>query len=221
MKKIQAVCFDMDGVIIDTEPLYEIAETKLFKEYGVEIPKEDWVLFKGCNEKRFYDLSMERYEIKENKEKFIEKGREYIKNQFDQNLKVIDGFIDFHRSLKKNKIKTALVTASPKEMFDYVNSKLRFDKIFNEIVYGGMTKKNKPNPAPYLYAMKQMKVSFRNSVIIEDSLHGIKSGLNSGAYVIGFRGSIPEEQLHIANYVVSNYSELSIQILENKLALFN
>ena len=53
MKRIQAVCFDMDGVIIDTEPLYEIAETKLFKEYGVEIPKEDWVLLKAVMRKDF------------------------------------------------------------------------------------------------------------------------------------------------------------------------
>ena len=45
----------MDGVIIDTEPLYAKAEIKLFREYGVEIPNEDWVLFRGCNEESFYD----------------------------------------------------------------------------------------------------------------------------------------------------------------------
>ena len=50
-----AVIFDMDGVIIDTEPLYTRAEIKLFREYGIEIPKEDWSLFRGCSEEDLLD----------------------------------------------------------------------------------------------------------------------------------------------------------------------
>ena len=72
-----AVIFDMDGVVIDTEPLYTKAEIRLFGEYGVEIPKEDWPLFRGCAEKDFFDLSMTRYNISEDKNVFIEKGRKY------------------------------------------------------------------------------------------------------------------------------------------------
>ena len=66
-----AVIFDMDGVIINTEPLYTRAEIRLFREYGVEILKEDWSLFRGCAEEDFFNLSMERYNISENKSIFI------------------------------------------------------------------------------------------------------------------------------------------------------
>jgi len=58
-----AVIFDMDGVILDTEPLYTKAEIRLFGEYGVTIPEEDWSLFRGCAEQDFFDLSMKRYKI--------------------------------------------------------------------------------------------------------------------------------------------------------------
>ena len=51
-----AVLFDLDGVTIDTEPLYTLSEIRLFKEYGIEIPREDWSLFRGCSEKTFFDL---------------------------------------------------------------------------------------------------------------------------------------------------------------------
>ena len=49
--KKQAILFDMDGVTLDTEPLYQKAEIRLFKEYGVNIPDEAWKLFRGCSEK--------------------------------------------------------------------------------------------------------------------------------------------------------------------------
>ena len=63
----KAVLFDMDGVVLDSETLYTFAEIKLFKEYGVEIPEEDWSLFRGCSEDEFFNKTMERYNIDEEK----------------------------------------------------------------------------------------------------------------------------------------------------------
>ena len=207
----------MDGVIIDTEPLYAKAEIKLFREYGVEIPEEDWVLFRGCNEQTFYDLSMVRYKITEDRDVFISKGRKYVKSKFDKNLKPMDGFKKFHNSLISKGIKTALVTASPKEMFNYVDSRLGFRKFFDEIVFGGMAKKDKPHPAPYQLAMEKLNVLPKNTIVIEDSVHGLNAGLNAGAFVIAYRGSVPEKELQIADYIITNHSELSIGLLEEKL----
>ena len=207
----------MDGVIIDSEPLYAKAEIKLFREYGIEIPEEDWVLFRGCNEQNFYDLSMDRYKITEDREVFIAKGRKYVKSEFDKNLKPMDGFINFHNSLTSHGIKTALVTACPKEMFNYVDSRLGFSDIFDEIIFGGMAKQDKPHPAPYQLAMEKLNVSPKNTIVIEDSVHGLNSGLNAGAYVIAFRGSVPEKELQIADFIITKHSELSIEILKEKL----
>ncbi len=96
-----AVIFDMDGVIIDTEPLYTRAEIRLFGEYGVEIPKEDWPLFRGCAEQDFFDLSMARYNIIEDKNVFIEKGREYVKVEFRRGLAFMPGFHKLHARVQK------------------------------------------------------------------------------------------------------------------------
>jgi HAD superfamily hydrolase (TIGR01509 family) len=211
----------MDGVIIDTEPLYAKAEIKLFREYGVEIPNEDWVLFRGCNEESFYDLSMSRYGITENRKFFIEKGRKYVMAEFENNLKFMEGFNSFHKSLCKKGIKTALVTASPKKMFNFIDNKLGLNKLFNAVVSGGMTENNKPHPAPYLLAMEMLNVLPQNTIVIEDSVHGLNSGLSSGAFVVGYRGSVPESELEIAHLIINNHTELSIEILLNLLQKTN
>jgi len=211
----------MDGVIIDTEPLYTKGEIRLFKEYGIEIPPEDWILFRGCNEQTFYDLSMGRYKIKENREIFIEKGRKYVMSEFEKNLEFMNGFKDFHMSLLKNGIKTALVTASPNEMFNYIDGRLGLTKIFDAIVSGGMATKMKPHPEPYLMAMEMLHVKSENTVVIEDSVHGIKSGLSSGAFVIGYRGSVPESALEIAHLIINNHTELSVELLTEKINNIN
>jgi len=221
LNKIEAVCFDMDGVIIDTEPLYAKGEVRLFREYNVEIPDEDWVLFRGCNEETFYDLSMNRYGITEKRQVFIEKGRKYVMAEFEKNLEFMEGFKKFHKSLINFGIKTALVTASPQKMFNFVNEKLGLTNLFDAIVSGGMTENNKPHPEPYLLAMEKLKVAPENTIVIEDSVHGINSGLASGAFVVGYRGSVPESELEIAHLIINNHTELSVNILLNILQKTN
>ena len=74
----------MDGITIDTEPLYAKGEIRLFKEYGITIPEQDWKLFRGCTEEKFYELSMNRYGINEERSIFQNKGRAYILEEFEK-----------------------------------------------------------------------------------------------------------------------------------------
>jgi len=87
-----AILFDLDGVTIDTEPLYTRSEIRLFGEYGIEIPEEDWSLFRGCSEETFFDLSIERYGITENRNVFIQKGRKYVRDEFKKHIPFVPGF---------------------------------------------------------------------------------------------------------------------------------
>ena len=66
----------MDGVTLDTEPLYTKAEINLFNEYNITIPEDDWSLFRGSSEKQFYKLTMKKYNIKEDFDVFMNKGRQ-------------------------------------------------------------------------------------------------------------------------------------------------
>jgi len=211
-----AVIFDMDGVILDTEPLYTKAEIRLFGEYGVHIPEEDWSLFRGCAEQDFFTLSMKRYKIAENRDIFIAKGREYVRDEFKKNLAFMPGFHRLHKMATIH-YKIGLVTASPRHNLDWLRSLIELDELFENIISGDDTNRNKPHPDPYEAMMDILNVQPHQTVIIEDSLNGIQSGLASGASVIALSGSIPISQLSIAHRVVSHLDEITKDVIEELL----
>ena len=212
----KAVLFDMDGVILDSESLYTIAEIKLFKEYGVEIPEEDWSLFRGCSEDEFFNKTMAMYKINEDKSTFINKGRQYVRNEFRKNLRFMPGFVSLYKIIIKN-YKTGLVTASPKHNLDWIRKIINIDDFFENIISGEETANNKPAPDPYLEMMNRLDIKAYNTVIIEDSLNGINAGLASGAKVIAKTGSVPIEELSIANLIVSDLSEITKDMIDKLL----
>jgi len=211
-----AVIFDMDGVIIDTEPLYTKAEIRLFGEYGVEIPEEDWSLFRGCSEQTFFDLSMDRYGITEDREIFINKGRQYVRDEFLQHLAFMPGFKSLHKRVISC-YKTGLVTASPRHNLDWVTGLIGIDNYFSQIISGDDTENNKPHPEPYLAMLERLSVIPENSIVVEDSLHGIKSALAAGCHVIAKTGSIPKEELSIAHRIVEHLDDITLPFLDELL----
>ena len=211
-----AVIFDMDGVIINTEPLYTRAEIRLFREYGVEIPKEDRSLFRGCAEEDFFNLSMERYNISENKSIFMEKGRQYVREEFITGLTFMPGFHKLIGRVNK-KHKTGLVTASPRHNIDWLCGLIHLDRIFKHILSGEECARNKPQPDPYVDMMKLLSVLPENTVVIEDSLHGVRAALSAGAHVIAKTGSVPSAELKTSHRIVSHLDEITDQMIDELL----
>ena len=217
MRKEQlAVLFDLDGVTIDTEPLYTRSEIRLFGDYGVEIPEEDWPLFRGCSEEAFFDLSIARYGITENRDIFIQKGRQYVVDEFKKNIPFVPGFKNLIGRISAGYI-TGLVTASPLRILDWIRESKKLDDYFQYIISGEETELNKPHPLPYIEMMDRIGVDPENTVIIEDSLPGLRSALGSGAHVIAMAGSVPIEKLNIAHFIVDHLDAVTLQLLEDLL----
>ena len=207
MNACKLILFDLDGVTIDTEPLYAKGEIRLFKEYGISIPQEDWKLFRGCTEEKFYDLSMNRYGITEDRIIFQNKGRAYVREEFEKHLDFMPGFKDLIKRLNGQYL-IGLVTATPEYMFKWVDERLNLSDIFEHIVYGGMTDKGKPNADPYLLGMKQFNMDPKNTMVIEDSVHGIQAGLSANAKVVGLTGSVDVEDMPAAHKIINSLNEI-------------
>lgn len=210
---ISAVIFDMDGVVIDSEPLYQKAEERLFSEYGVTIPQEDWKLFRGCTEARFYELAHQRYGITAPVEELSRKGRDYVLAAFNAKLEYKSGFKEIQRDLK-GRYQLGLVTSTPEQIFDKMDEQIGIRNYFDEVITGGMTANNKPHPEPYLEMMRLLKVAPTEAVIIEDSINGLQSALASGAWTIAITGSVPIKDMPPAHRTIDSLDEISIPFLE-------
>ena len=200
--------FDMDGVIIDSEPLYQRGEERLFSDYGAVVPAEDWALFKGSSEEAFYQMAVERYGISEEWQDFRDLGRRYVLAEFDRSLSFMPGALDLLKRLS-NQFHLGLVTSTPGDIFAFVDRKLGIARHFEQVIWNGMAPRGKPDPAPYLLCADRMAVDPRRCVVVEDSIHGVNAGLAAGAQVVTLLGSVPEHLLPAGSVIINHLDELT------------
>lgn len=210
---IEAVIFDLDGVVVDSEPLYQQAEERLFREYGVRIPEEDWPLFRGGSEQRFYELARTRYGVTASIAQLRRKGRQYLFSIFDSSLDFMAGFLELHRQIE-GRYRLGLVTSTPGAVYNRMADRLGLNGYFQEVIHGGMTAHSKPHPEPYLVMMGRLKVEPEQTVIVEDSIYGLRAALAAGAWTVALTGSVPEEDMPPAHAVVSSLTILSPEFFE-------
>ena len=205
---IKAILFDMDGVVIDSEKLYFQSEEKLLSQYGVKFDDSDWLYIKGCTEKQFYDLVYSKFNLDIPREHLILKGRNFLKEIFSQYLDYMIGFNTVHKTLSTY-YKLALVTSTGPELVSHIDELLSIRKKFDLVINSIDTKLHKPNPDPYLVAMKRLKLEPNECIVIEDSVQGIKAGKSAGCSVIALEGSIEKEFLNQADCIIPDFNELN------------
>ena len=137
-------------------------------------------------------------------------------NELPESAIIIDKLNEEFSTLQK-KFKLGLVTASPRHNIDWLCDLIELDSFFINIISGTETKRNKPYPDPYLAMMKCLNVEPKNTVIIEDSLNGIRAGLDSGAHVIAKTGSVDKKDLGIAHRIVSHLDYITNNMIEELL----
>ncbi len=190
MNKEIAVLFDLDGVIIDTEPQYDIFWKKIGKEYLPEIEDlEQKVKGRTMPEimsKFFSHLSKEESHA-------IERANHEWDLQMD--LILIPGVMEFLSELKANNIKMGLVTSSDNEKLDIVFRKLPLRRYFGTIVPADRITQGKPHPMCYLLAASDLDFPPEKCIVFEDSFYGIKAGTDARMTVVGLSTTNPEEQI--------------------------
>jgi beta-phosphoglucomutase family hydrolase len=180
MDKIEAVLFDMDGVIFDTENVYLEVWTKVFQKYGYEMTKDIYISVMGSGRKNVIktflnvygqDLPIiQMYQEKDEKlEQVIEKGQVPIK----VGVKKILIF------LRENGYKVALVTSAKRDRAIKQLKMANIEEIFDVIVCGDEVTNSKPDPEIFLKAARKISVNPENCIVIEDSPAGIKSAYNA------------------------------------------
>ena len=181
---MSAVFFDMDGTLVDSEPLWLQAEIEIMHEVGCTWTAEDQIACLGGPRAKTEKMMQEKSGNRLPNGYFGEQLDNLMEKKLAEDLRIYDGALDLIESCKGHGLKVGLVTASGSRLMNVVLGNFP-DNIFDVVVSGDDVSKSKPNPEPYLQAAKFLSVDITKSVVIEDSVTGVTAGLASGAQVIG------------------------------------
>lgn len=181
VRGMKAALFDLDGVVFDTEPQYTIFWGAQCREFHPEHPGLEHEI-KGQTLVQIYDAWFSG-ELAYTQSIITERL-----NQYEQQMdyQYIAGFEDFVKELRRNGVKTAVVTSSNRIKMEAVYKRHpEFKSLFDAILTSEDFERSKPDPDCYLKAAKRLETSVEDSVVFEDSFNGLKSGRAAGMYVVG------------------------------------
>jgi beta-phosphoglucomutase len=191
----KAVLFDMDGVLVDSEPVINEAAILGLNEYGIKPEPEDFLPFVGAGEDRYIGGVAEKHGLVykvEMKHRVYQIYLEIV----DEKIKIFDGVHELLKFLKESNVKIALASSADIIKIEANLKAACIDKsIFDAIVSGEDVVNKKPSPDIYLYAAKKIGVIPENCIVIEDALNGIQAAKAAGMKCVAVATSFSEDQL--------------------------
>jgi len=185
-----AFLFDLDGVIIDTEPQYDIFWREIAGKYRLGIDNFENVI-KGTTLPRILSKYFSHFS-EEMQQELIVANQTY---ELEMDIIPIAGALDFLENTKKAGIPMGLVTSSDDCKLKYVFSRIPIRQYFDTVVSADRILHGKPDPMCYLLAANDLGIPPENCYVFEDSFNGIKSGNAAGMKVIGLSTTNPAESI--------------------------
>lgn len=213
MNDIKALIFDMDGVIVDSEPIHERAEIEVCREFGMEVPKREWDNFRGKKIEDIFLYASQTYGTgSEPIEKMIKRKISLYLDYALNDIELVAGVYNFLQELKKNKkYQYALTTSGRKGMQEKILKKFNLADFFEIMITSEDVTNGKPHPEPYAITVQKLDEQPRDCLVIEDSDNGILSARAAGCQACGITTTFSKDRLESAgaNVVVSDFFELS------------
>lgn len=217
-KRIGAVIFDMDGLIVDSEPIQSLAWEKLFRERRITpiFSKGGLMHEIGPTSDDEYIKILERHNLKEDIEVVRTRRRAIFEELIQEKLMLMPGFYELINLLKKEKIKTAVASS---RLIDHIHMMLDIVKVKNlfEVIVGpSPSLKRKPAPDIYLHAAHELGLKPEECLALEDSETGVISAYNAGMKVIAVPNKFTLNQnFSKADRVVSKLSDITISLINS------
>ncbi len=215
---IEAVIFDMDGVIIDSEPIHYELFMKFTQELGYPISNEEYSRFIGSTNIDIFTMVKNKYNADFNVNKLVgEYDNKYVEFlEIEKDIKPIDGVKELISNLYKNNIKLALASSSPRNHIDMVLSRFGIRDFFSTVVSGAELERSKPFPDIFLKAAKNLEIQPERCIVIEDSCNGVNAAKNAGMRCIGYYNpNSGNQDISKADKIINSFKEVLINEIKH------
>lgn len=217
---LKAVIFDMDGVIVDSEPGYYTALLRLLDEFDEYVDEEYNARYFGTTMEKLFTDTIEYLNLDTTvdycNQRFFEIYEEVIQ---EDGFTPIKGAIELIRELHEAGIPLAVASSSPMDHIVRITENLGVSDYFHTLVTGEDCENSKPDPEIFLTAAEKLGVDPKNCAVVEDSVNGVLAGSRAGMKVLGFSNPEYGKPAHEpAQKVVHSLEEADLGTLQS---LFN
>lgn len=211
---IKAVIFDMDGVMIDSEPLWEKTERILLARRNIEYTADYRDQIVGLNQNDSGKLLVETFKLEEKIEDIISERVEILFGIYVEELEVVEELIPLLNQLRENNYKLAVASSSPLRVINFVLDMFSLHEYFPIVVSGECTDNGKPHPDIYIHTSQRLEVEPKECVAIEDSINGVKSAKAAGMYCIAVPDKrLTQEKFQNADLIVPSLNRISPELI--------
>ncbi len=210
---LKAVIFDMDGVIVDSEPLHKQAYQKMFTDYQLTVSESLYESFTGQATLPICERLCEHFSLAVPPEELVAAKRKYFKALFesDNGLSLIEGVLDRIQEYHQKGITLILASSASMPTINSVFKRFDLDPYFKAKFSGADLVASKPHPEIFIKAAAASGYSKAECMVIEDSTNGIKAAHSAGIFCVAFQGENAHNQdYQLAGKVVQGFAEISV-----------
>lgn len=211
---LKAVLFDMDGVIVDTEPLHRKAYFKMFDDLGIDVSEELYTSFTGSSTKRVCTTLVEKFNLEVSHEDLAAIKRNYFKHYFDHDpdFDLISGVRNLIENYYENGIKLVLASSAHMNTINWVFEKFGLEQYFIGKISGADLQESKPHPEIFIMAAEMAGEDKENCMVIEDSTNGIEAAYSAEIFCVAYQSAHSTHQVYDkASLLVSDFTDIEFE----------
>jgi beta-phosphoglucomutase len=206
------VIFDMDGVIIDSEPIYKMLNKKIFRQLGLTVEEDVQLQYVGVTKRTKWQILKEHYHLEQSIDELIQ-FQNGIFHNYEWNFKSIlfSEVIPFLGKLQELGVPCALASSSERLRVNEVLEQCGLKSYFIVTIAGDEIDSGKPDPEIFLTAAKKLNLPPEHCLVVEDSYNGMVAAKRVNMYGIGIRHQHTRLDLSIADQVVNSLAEIKLE----------
>jgi len=214
MRPTLAVIFDMDGVIVDSNPYHAQAWIQFCQKHKVPLNEEEIpeLIYGKTNKAALKEVFKKEFSPEE-ADRLGEEKEAIYRELHQKDMEPVKGLVPFLQMLKQSNVATAVATNAPVSNLNFTLERINIRQYFDELIDATMVKEGKPNPEIYLKAAEKLNMSTDRCIVMEDSITGVEAGLKANMKVVALTTTHNVEELAHTNLVIDSFEDLTLEKL--------
>ena len=211
-----AVIFDMDGVLVNSEPYHLKVEKLIFEKTGIEITDKETGSFVGLAMDKMWEKIREKHRIEQSVKELVEEDTLFRVSYFRSlgTVPPIRGVAELASSILEAGLKTAVASSSHPDLIRVILESSGLSRFFPVRLSGFQVDNGKPEPDIFIRTAEILGIGCESCVVIEDSFNGVTAAKRAGMKCIGFRNPDSGNQdLSAADMVIESFSEIGPSLI--------